>query len=55
MEEALKDDRRISPDTGYVRVEDESKDDGRTWAEILYLLRVSAIDGKDYEVRYEKK
>ncbi len=51
----LKDDRKSSPDTGYVRVEDESKDDGRTWAEILYLLRVSAIDGKDYEVRYEKK
>ena len=51
----LKDDRKSSPDTGYIRVEDESKDDGRTWAEILYLLRVSAIDGKDYEVRYEKK
>jgi hypothetical protein len=35
-------------------VEEESKDNGRTWAPILYLLRTSTVDGKEYEVRYKK-
>ena len=42
------------PETGFVRVEDESTDEGRTWTPVLYLLRVSAVDGRDYEVRYLK-
>jgi hypothetical protein len=50
-----RDDRKNQPERGLFRVEEESKDDGRTWAEILYLLRISAVDGKDYEVRYQKK
>lgn len=50
-----RDDRKNQPETGLFRVEEESKDDGRNWAEILYLLRISAVDGKDYEVRYQKK
>jgi hypothetical protein len=49
------DDRSRRPESGLVRVEEESKDDGRSWVEILYLLRTSSIDGKDYEVRYQKK
>jgi len=51
----IQDDRKNQPDNGFVRVEDESKDEGRTWSEILYLLRGSAIDGKDYEVGYKKQ
>ncbi len=42
------------PESGFIRVEEESKDDGRTWVESLYLLRTSVVDGKDYEVRYSK-
>lgn len=49
------DDRKNQPESGFFRVEDESKDEGRSWSEVLYLLRVSNIDGKDYEVRYSKK
>jgi hypothetical protein len=49
------DKNKNQPETGLIRVEEESKDDGRSWAEILYLLRISAVDGKEYEVRYEKK
>ena len=48
------DDRKDHPEYGFVRVEEESKDEGRSWAEVLYLLRVSGIDGKDYEVNYKK-
>jgi len=49
------DDRTSRPETGFIRVEEERKDDGRSWVETLYLMRTSAIDGKDYEVRYQKK
>ena len=49
------DDRKDRPESGFFRVEEESKDDGRTWVESLYLLRTSVVDGKDYEVRYFKK
>ena len=41
--------------SGLIRVEEESTDEGRTWKQILYLLRVSTVDGKDYEVRYLKQ
>jgi hypothetical protein len=43
------------PESGFIRVEEESLDEGRSWTEVLYLLRVSAVDGKDYEVRYSKR
>ena len=49
------DDRNSRTETGFIRVEEESKDEGATWVEALYLLRVSAVDGKDYEVRYLKR
>jgi hypothetical protein len=48
------DTQRNRPETGFIRVEEESTDDGRTWKPTLYLLRVSAVDGRDYEVRYSK-
>ncbi|HTO45730.1 MAG TPA: hypothetical protein VML56_16775 [Burkholderiales bacterium] len=49
------DDRNSRAETGLIRVEEESKDEGASWVEALYLLRVSVVDGKDYEVRYQKK
>jgi hypothetical protein len=48
------DNQRDRPETGFIRVEEESTDEGRTWTQTLYLLRVSAVDGRDYEVRYSK-
>ncbi len=42
------------PETGFVRVEEQSQDNGRTWVPLLYLLRTSAVDGKEYEVKYRK-
>jgi hypothetical protein len=50
----IQDDRQNQPETSFIRMEEESKDEGRTWAPILYLLRVSAVDGQDYEVRYQR-
>jgi hypothetical protein len=38
----------------WFRLEEESKDGGRTWTTVLSLLRISSVDGKDYEVRYLK-
>lgn len=49
------DDQKNNPETAFLRLEEESKDEGRTWMEALYLLRVSRVDGKDYEVRYTKR
>ena len=49
------DDRNSRAETGFIRVEEESRDEGATWVEALYLLRVSAVEGKDYEVRHQKK
>ena len=49
------DDQKNNPETAFFRLEEESKDEGRTWTESLYLLRVSRVDGKDYEVRYTKR
>ena len=49
------DDRNARPEAGFVRVEEESKDEGRSWVQALYLLRTSAVDGKEYELRYQKK
>jgi len=49
------DDRRNHAEPALFRVEEESKDDGKSWVETLYLLRTGAVDGKEYEVRYLKK
>jgi hypothetical protein len=37
---------------GFFRIEQESKDDGRTWADVFYLMRTSSVDGQEYELRY---
>jgi hypothetical protein len=49
------DDRKNQPESGFVRVEEESQDEGRSWVESLYLLRTSAVNGEQYELRYHKK
>jgi hypothetical protein len=48
------DDRRNQPDRGFFRVEEESKDGGLSWTPALYILRTSAVDGKEYELKYGK-
>ena len=50
----LKPDGR-SPEPGFIRVEEESKDNGRSWVEVLYLMRTSSVDGKEYELRMKKQ
>jgi len=48
----VQDDKRIT--NGFFRVEQESKDEGRTWADVFYLMRTSTVDGQDYELKYGK-
>lgn len=48
------DSQNRAPYSGLFRIEEESKDGGRTWTRALYLLRVSTVDGSEYEVRYHK-
>ncbi len=50
----IKDAKKNQPEKAWIRVEEESKDEGRTWTEKLYLLRVSDIDGKEYELSYKR-
>lgn len=47
------DDKRT--DHGFFRVEQESKDEGRTWADVFYLMRTSTVDGQEYELRFKKQ
>ncbi len=49
------DGRTRNRETGFVRIEQESKDWGRTWVEKFYLLRISAVDGREYEVAYDRQ
>jgi hypothetical protein len=46
------DDKRTTP--GFFRFEQESKDEGRTWADVLYLMRTSTVDGQEYELRFKR-
>ena len=48
------DDGGGPPENGWFRLEYESHD-GRSWSEVLYLLKRSVVDGSDYEVRYSKR
>ena len=43
-----------APETAFFRLESESHDGGRSWVDVLYLLRRSVTDGAEYEVRYTK-
>ncbi len=49
------DNDKSKPEPGYIRLEQESTDGGRTWKDKLYLLRISAVDGAEYEVGYDKQ
>ena len=46
----IKDRDKNNPEHGYIRVEEESIDNGINWTEKLFLLRTSSVDGKEYEV-----
>lgn len=46
------DDGKTTP--GFFRIEQESKDDGRTWADAFYLMRTSMVDGQEYELRFKR-
>ena len=41
-------------ENGFIRAEQETKDGGRSWVDTLYLLRTSAVDGKEYEMKYQR-
>ena len=47
------DSKSRQPTNALFRVEEETKD-GRTWTPVLYLLRISTVDGSEYEVKYKK-
>ena len=49
------DNNKDNPLTSLVRLEQESRDDGKTWVDKLYLLQKSGVDGKEYEVCYERQ
>jgi len=51
----VQDDRKNQPEHGFFRVEEESKDEGRSWKEALYLFRTSTVDGQEYELKYSKQ
>jgi len=46
------DNDRSNPKKGFVRLEQESYDNGNTWTDKLYLLRTSIVDGKEFELAY---
>ena len=48
------DNDKSNPQKGWVRLEQESYDNGNTWTDKLYLLRTSTVDGKEYEVAYSR-
>jgi hypothetical protein len=48
-------DGKTGTENGLLRVQQESSDGGRTWADKLYLLRKSAVDGAEYEVAYTRQ
>ena len=47
------DNQSRPPTNAFFRIEQETKD-GRTWTPLLYLQRISTVDGKEYEVKYKK-
>ncbi|HVS95225.1 MAG TPA: hypothetical protein VHE54_02030, partial [Puia sp.] len=49
-----KDNDKANPSKGWIRVEQESYDNGNTWTDKLYLLRTSMVDGKEYEMSYHR-
>jgi hypothetical protein len=50
-----KDNDKGNPRKGWIRVEQESYDNGASWEDKLYLLRTSTVDGSEYEVEYHRQ
>ncbi len=50
----IRDTKKNQPEKGWIRLEEESKDEARTWTEKLYFLRTSTIDGREYEVSFKR-
>jgi hypothetical protein len=50
-----KDNEKANPSKGWIRLEQESYDNGNTWSDKLYLLRTSTVDGKEYEMNYHRE
>jgi hypothetical protein len=50
----IKDNDKANPRKGWIRLEQESYDNGNNWTEHLYLMRTSTVDGKEYEVNYHR-
>ncbi|MFI5156599.1 MAG: hypothetical protein ACHQEM_10450 [Chitinophagales bacterium] len=49
------DAEKNKPESGWIRIESESLDAGRSWHEILFLLRKNVADGGEYELAYDKQ
>lgn len=49
------DNNRSDTKKGWYRLEEESKDEGNTWASKLYILRISDVNGEEYEVGYHRQ
>ncbi|HXB94441.1 MAG TPA: hypothetical protein VNU70_04755 [Puia sp.] len=49
------DNDKANPKKGWIRMEQESYDNGNTWTDKLYLLRTSIVDGKEFEVAYHRQ
>lgn len=49
------DNDKNKPERGFMRLEQESTDGGRTWKDQLYLMRTSSVDGSEYELGYNKQ
>lgn len=53
--ELIYDSEKNNPEKGMLRIEQESRDGGRTWINKLFLTRKSVVDGSSYEVNYDKQ
>jgi hypothetical protein len=49
------DSEKNNPEKGMLRIEQESRDGGRSWTNKLFLTRKSIVDGALYEVNYDKQ
>jgi hypothetical protein len=48
------DNNKSDTKKGWYRLEEESKDEGNTWVSKLYILRISDVNGEEYEVGYHR-
>jgi len=50
-----RDNDKAKPSKGWIRLEQDSYDNGNTWSDRLYLLRTSTVDGSEYEMAYHRQ